>query len=301
MRFEQLRYLEAALRTGSFRRAAKELDVAQPTISTQVQRLEEDLGVVLLDRGAHGVTGTFAAQRILPHLFAALNAEHALREEASAINGLKAGHIRLAAVTAASQALLPRVVQRLQSEHPNIRFEVTEGGSEMVRDGVAAGRFDGGLLTRFTMASAADPELRYIDLLEGRLVLAIPENHPLASKPFVTGSDLEGQPIIEFTLGSVLRQAFELLTDGVDYRPVYFTENAETAQRMVRAGVGIAIANTLAPSTISGDGVVLAPLNTEWSETRLAVVLRPGERPSPAMQTFLHLVREERARLHTNR
>src|SRR5690606_37820132 len=98
--------------------------------------------------------GTFAAERILPHVFAALNAEHALREEASAINGLKAGHIRLAAVTAASQALLPRVVQRLQAEHPNIQFEVTEGGSEMVREGVAAGRFDGGLLTRFTMASA---------------------------------------------------------------------------------------------------------------------------------------------------
>lgn len=50
MRFEQLRYLEAALRTGSFRQAAKELDISQPTITNQVQRLEEDLGVVLVVR-----------------------------------------------------------------------------------------------------------------------------------------------------------------------------------------------------------------------------------------------------------
>jgi LysR family hydrogen peroxide-inducible transcriptional activator len=298
MRFEQLKYLETALRTGSFRQAAKELAIAQPTISTQVQRLEEDLGVVLLQRSAHGVRGTYAAERILPHVFAALNAEHALREEASAINGLTAGYIRLAAVTAASQALLPSVVQRLQADHPNIRFQVTEGGSEMVREGVAAGRFDGGLLVRFKTPPPQPGDLRYIDLLEGRLVLAIPENHPLASKPFISGPDLAHQPVIVFTIGSVLREAFEILTEGVDVKPVYYTENAETAQRMVRAGVGIAIGNTLAPSTISGDGVVLAPLTGEWTETRLSVVLRPDEQLSPAMQTFLHIVREERARLH---
>ncbi|MBO1267737.1 helix-turn-helix domain-containing protein [Arthrobacter cavernae] len=61
MRFAQLRYLEAALRTGSFRQAAKELDISQPTITNQVQRLEEDLGVILVTRGAKGVRPTYAA------------------------------------------------------------------------------------------------------------------------------------------------------------------------------------------------------------------------------------------------
>ncbi|MDQ4117114.1 MAG: LysR family transcriptional regulator, partial [Actinomycetota bacterium] len=61
MRFEQLRYLEAALRHGSVRRAAAELGVTQPSISAQIQRLEEDLGVVLVIRGSRGVRPTGAA------------------------------------------------------------------------------------------------------------------------------------------------------------------------------------------------------------------------------------------------
>ena len=81
MRFEQLRYLEAALRTGSFRQAAKELGVPQPTITNQIQRLEEDLGVVLVLRTAQGVRPTYAAERILPHAEAAIQAENLLRQE----------------------------------------------------------------------------------------------------------------------------------------------------------------------------------------------------------------------------
>ena len=72
MRFVQVRSLEAALRTGSFRQAAMELNTTQPTITNQVQRLEEDLGVVLVIRDAKGVLPTYAAEAILPHVVAAV-------------------------------------------------------------------------------------------------------------------------------------------------------------------------------------------------------------------------------------
>lgn len=293
MRFEQLRYLEAALRTGSFRKAAVELRVAQPTISTQVQRLEEDLGVVLLIRGTQGVRPTYAVEQLLPHFMTALRAEHAMRQGASAIGGLREGRINLAAVSAASQTILPRVVRRLQREYPNIHFQVIETGSQSVHAGVADGRFDAGLMTRFKGQPADN--MRYVDLAEGRHVLAVPEGHPLASKSTISGADLEGQPVIIFTLPSLVRQAFEMLTEGVAINPVYYTDSPETAQRMVRAGVGIAIGNTLAVSTRSGDGAVLVPLKGDAFELRLSVVLRPDEQLSPALSIFLQLLREERA------
>lgn len=303
MRFEQLRYLEAALRTGSFRQAAKELGVSQPTITNQVQRLEEDLGVILVMRGAHGVRPTYAAEQILPHALAAIRAERMLREEASAIEGLKIGSVRLATVTVGAMVVLPDVVKRLHDEHPNIRFEVTEGGSEMVRHGVLAGHFDVGMLTRLG-SPEEDPDLdqlHFVDLLTGRLVLCVPESHPLADAESLDVAGLSGEPLIFFRKGSILRNAFERLVEGIEARVVYTTDGAETAQQMVRAGVGISIANTLAPSTVSRPGVALVPINEPWARTTLSAVVRAGELRGPVVQTLLRLLREDAARAGAGR
>jgi LysR family hydrogen peroxide-inducible transcriptional activator len=297
MRFEQLRYLEAALRTGSFRQAAKELGVSQPTITNQIQRLEEDLGIVLVLRGAQGVKPTYAGERILPHAIEAIQAEHLLRQEASAIDSLKIGSIRLATVSTGSLTVLPPVVKRLHDEHPNIRFEVTEGGSDMVRHGLTAGHFDVGLVTRLGLDEEDDSDqFHFVDLMTGRLVLSVPESHPLADRESLDIADLDDQPLIFFKKGSILRRAFEHLVEGVEARVVYNTDSAETAQRMVRAGVGIAIANTLAPSTLSGNGVALVPIPGEWTRTTLSVVVRKGQLPSPVVQTFLRLMRQSTKR-----
>lgn len=295
MRIEQLQYLEAAIRTGSFRQAAKELGVAQPTITTQVQRLEEDLGVVLVLRSAQGVRATDAAERVLPHVMSAIRANHALRQEASSIDGLKTGSIRLATVTSASQTLLPKVVKRLHTEHPNIRFEVTEGGSEMVHQGVTNGEFDAGILIRTKHEVPDTSHLTFIDILEGRGVLAIPESHPLAQQDVVEPKDLTGQPLIFHRDGALLRIMLDRFIDGVETRAVYFTDNSSTAQSLVREGVGISIANTLAPLTTGGEGIVLSPLRRPWAEICLSGVVRRDEMRGAVVQTFLGLLRQEAA------
>ena len=295
MRFEQLRYLEAALRTGSFRQAAKELGVSQPTITDQVQRLEEDLGVILLTRGAKGVRPTYAAERILPHVVAAVQAERMLREEASAVGGLKLGSVRLGTAPAGSRTILPRVVKSLLSEFPNVRFEVDEGPSKMVGRGVVSGQFDVGLVTRLPgidTVPAEDALLQYIDLIPGRLVLAVPEGHRLASKDVFEPADLEGEALIFPSESSILRVAFERLLEGFEARIVYTTPNAEASQAMVRAGVGICMANTLLDSTVSGNGVALVPLPFEWANLHLSAIVRKGEARPSAVQAFLRLLRE---------
>lgn len=295
MRFAQLRYLEAALRTGSFRQAAKELDISQPTITNQVQRLEEDLGVILVTRGAKGVQPTYAADRILPHVMAAVQAERMLREEASAIGGLKLGTVRLGTVPAGSQTILPKTVRRLLTDFPNVRFEVDEGPSKLVVRGVLSGHFDVGLVTRLPgieLTPAEDALLQHIDLLAGRLVLAVPEDHRLASKDDFDPSDLEGEALIFPAESSILRMAWERLLEGIEARIVYTTPNAEASQAMVRAGVGICMANTLLDSTVSGNGVALVPLPFEWAQASTSAIVRKDEARSPAVQAFLRLVRE---------
>lgn len=301
MRFAQLRYLEAALRAGSFRQAAKDLNISQPTITSQVQRLEEELGVLLVTRGAKGVQPTYAAEQILPHVKAAVQAERMLREDASAISGLQIGVVRLGIVPAAAQTILPSVVQRLLVEYPNLRFDADEGPSRMVLKGVLSGKFDVGLITRLPgieLIPAEDALLDHIDLMSGHVVLSVPEDHPLTEKDVFDPEDLEGESLIFPAESSVLKVAFERLIEGIEARITYTTPNAESTQAMVRAGVGLGIANTLVPSTRSGDGVSLIPLHYDWAKAKTSAVVRKDEARSSAVHALLRLLREESADYH---
>lgn len=293
VRFEQLRYLEAAVRTGSFRQAARELGVSQPTITNQIQRLEEDLGVVLMLRDSRGARSTEAAERMLPHVIAAIRAEDMMRQEASAMDSLMIGSVKLGTVATGSSVLLPSVIRQMHDQHPNIRFDVSEVGSGSVLAGVSNGSYDIGLAVR--IEALEDPgeyaHLQFIELLTGRLVLCVPDDHPLSQSEDFAFSDLDNQPLVFFRQGSILRTAMEKLMDGFEARVVYTADNAETAQRMVRMGVGISIANTLAPSTQSGEGVTLIPINEPWARTKLGAVLRKDEHRPPLVQTLLRLIK----------
>lgn len=293
MRFEQLHYLDTALRLGSVRRAASELGITQPSLSAQIQRLEEDLGVVLLVRGPRGVRATDAAQAVLPHVRAALRAENALRQEASAITGLRAGRVRLGSISAASHRVLPGIVQRFQRELPNIHFQVTEAGSAAIRNAVAAGDFDIGILSRFLHGPAGDDHLRYVDLAQGRIVLCLPPGHPLTQRDPIRSHDLDGATMVAFHKGYLLREAFDALTQIHDVHPVYYTDSAETAHRMVAAGVGLSLASTLAPTTLMSDNVRFVNIDEPWAETRMSVVLRADEQPPPAVRALLQILRTE--------
>lgn len=293
MRFEQLHYLDVTLREGSLRAAAVELGISQPSLSSQIQRLEEDLGVVLLVRTSHGVRATDAAHAVLPYVRAAIRAENALRQEASAITGLREGRVRLGTISAASNGVLPVVVQRFQREHPNIHFQVTEDGSTAIREMIGAGDFDIAIISRYKDDPLRDSRLRYVDLAEGHIVLAVPHEHPLAQRKSVCGADLAGASLVAFHKGYLLRDALGLLTRGRDVHIVYYTDSAETAHKMVAAGVGLSLASTLATRADSERSIRYVPIDEPWAETRMSVVLRSDEQPPPAVRSFLQMLRDE--------
>lgn len=159
MRFTQLTYLEAALQLGSLRKAAAHLGVAQPSLTQQIQRLEEELNVVLLVRGHNGVTPTDAAVALLPHVRRALQAEESLHQAAGAINGLHIGRLRLGTIPAASKMFVPQVVRKFQLAYPQISFDVTEEGSGQIRESLLAGELDCGVLARWRVESKRDEGL----------------------------------------------------------------------------------------------------------------------------------------------
>lgn len=295
MRFEQLHYLDAAIRFGSLRRAAIQLGVSQPTISSQIQRLEEELGVLLIVRATRGVSATDAGLKLLPQLHAALRAEADIRRVSDSIVGLASGCVSMGVTPAASQLVLPELVQEFRLDYPDIDFTVTESVSTDISRTVAAGDVDMGIVARFS-ADDVPGAFRHTDLATGRIVLCIPTHHPLAARDVVSVADLAGQPMIVFQRGSLLREAFDHLLGEVRMETAYEINSAESAQRLVRAGVGLALGHTLAPSTRSVPGVVLATLDFPWMETRLSAILRADRQPAPAVAEFYKRLRDRWSR-----
>lgn len=292
MRFEQLHYLDVTLRAGSMRAAAEELGISQPSLSGQIQRLEEDLGIVLFVRSSHGVRPTDAAEAVIPYVRAAIRAENALRQEASAISGLRAGRVRLGTISAASNGVLPSVVRRFQREHPSIHFQVTEGGSQRIRELLFDDECDIAVISRYAKDPLDDARFRYIDLANGRIVLAVPARHPLARRRSVRPQDIAGTSVVAFHPGYLLRDALDLLTRDVEVQIVYYTDSAETANRMVAAGVGISLASTLAAQSKAFPDIRYVRIDEPWAETRMSVVLRANEQPPPAVRGFLRMLRD---------
>lgn len=296
MRIEQLRYADTAIRLGSLRKAAHELGITQPSLSQQIQRLEEELGIVLLIRRPNGVRPTDAATAVLPHMRMALRAEERLRQEASAINELSKGRVRLGSIATASRTLLPTVVRRFQREHPSIRFQVTEDGSEIIRDRVLEGELDGGIVSRMFDDEASMSRLAVEDLADGQIVVCLHAGHRLWDRPAVRATDLAGESLIAFHHGYLLRTAYERLARVTDVQAVYFTDSSETARRMVAAGVGIALISRLGTTddaAVRAGRIRFVLLQEQWAESRMSWVRRIDEQPPPAVRALLQILRAE--------
>lgn len=296
MRLDQLRYAEVAIRLGSLRRAARELGIAQPSLSAQIQRLEEELGVVLLIRRPNGVQPTDAARALMPHLRSALRAEQSLRQEASAISGLREGRVRLGAMASASRLLMPNIVRRFRQDYPAIHFQVTEGGSDAIRDRVAQGDLDLGIVSRFVDDTESMAGLAAEDLTSGSLVLGVPAGHRLHERHEIVPEDLDDEDMIVFHRGYLLRTAFDRFAAGRSARPVYYTERAETALGLVAAGVGVSILSGLQDPERCGfpaDSVRYIPLAGAWARTTVSRIRRADEQPTPAARVLANMLREE--------
>src|SRR5690625_3436688 len=142
VRFKQIRYAEAAIRLGSLRRAAVEQEIAQPSLSQQIKRLEEELDVVLFVRHPTGVQATEAALGLVETFRNALRVEEAMRQSVAAFGEIKKGFVRVGAAPTLSRLIMPQAVAKFQDLHPNVRIEIHEAGSHSLRDSVRNGVLD---------------------------------------------------------------------------------------------------------------------------------------------------------------
>ena len=142
MELQQLRYFIAVADSGKFTAAARDLHVAQPSISKQLRKLEDELGAALLERRRTGVVLTDAGAILLPWAKRMLADLDGARSEVAGLATLEGGRLSVGATPSLSTVLLPRVLAAFHAEHPGITLSVVEAGSRDLVDRLAAGDLD---------------------------------------------------------------------------------------------------------------------------------------------------------------
>ncbi|MDP9021131.1 MAG: LysR family transcriptional regulator [Actinomycetota bacterium] len=200
-----LRAFCAAVSAGSLSAAARQLGISQPGLSRRVQRLEDELGVALLIRGAGGIRLTHAGQRFLTFATRTLAEYDAIRAEARFPAGAMAGTIGIVASTTPGEYLVPELVARFVDEQPGVKTrEFVTDSAGVARHLLDHDRWDVG----FSGRRVDHPRLRYEPIGQDEIVLAAPSSHPLAERSAVTVDDLAGQRLIQREEGSGTQQTF---------------------------------------------------------------------------------------------
>ena len=298
VRFQQLRYLDTALREGSVRRAAQRLGISQPSLSQQLQRLEEELDLVLLVRTRSGVRPTESAERLLPHIQRLLAAERTVLEEASAIRGMQTGHVRVGAVPTAIRVLLHELIPSFRSTLPKVGVELWESDSASVSRRVAAGTLDLGVIGLLPGERPSWLEgLSTVGLCHESLVLCVPRDHRLRSGE-IDIEDLARQPWISYGSGFVFAATSRLLFPADPPQPVFHTNDTATAMIMVGAGVGLAFLPRSAVARPPTDQIALrGDLGAHVTPPEIALnLVRRADMPSPpSARRFATMLRHRAA------
>src|SRR2546428_13123080 len=195
------RYYVAAAEERNVPNAGCHLGVAQPSVSKQIRKLEEELGAPLFHRMKGNVALTAAGEALLPWARRVLGDLDAATVEVRELTELRRGRLALGATPSVSTSLLPRALARFHASYPGVELVVREAGS---RDLVAALE-EGALDLAPGILPLKHEVLETTPLFKEELVLAVPPGHPLAARKTVSMGDLRGVPLWMFREGYDLR------------------------------------------------------------------------------------------------
>ena len=282
MELTPLRYFREIVRVGHMTRAAAELGVTQPALSTVVRKLEAEVGTELLHRTGRGVEPTEAGRLFLEHVDESLRAADEAVDAVRELVGLQRGSIRIGGGATATTYLLPDVVSSFRALHPGLRFYVREAGSRTVAAAVLSGALDFGIVT-LPIESPQASDLMTIPLVDDELRLIVPGAHRLSGRRTFRWKDIDGESMVAFEAGSAVRRVIDdtMTAAGVSANVVMELRSIESIKQMVAAGIGIGLVSRFALSKGEGIRCKDAPV-----VRRLAIVRRADRVPAPAPMEF---------------
>lgn len=284
MNLRDLKYLVALAEHRHFGRAAAACFVSQPTLSTQIRKLEEELGLPLVERAPRKVMLTPAGQDAAARARVIVAEVEQMKEAARRSRDPEAGTVRLGIFPTLGPYLLPHVIPRIRGRFPQLELLLVEEKSDVLLDRLREGRLDAALLA----LPVIDDQLHCEFLFEEPFLLAVSGKHPLARRDHLDVQELSAQRLLLLEDGHCLRdQALEVCRlFGANEKSEFRATSLETLRQMVAADVGITLLPSLSvqPPVPRSENIHLLDFTGEGQPSRrIAMVWRR----SSAMNGFL--------------
>ena len=272
MTLQDLRYVVTLAETRNFARAAKACYVSQPTLSTQIKKLEDELGLALFERTNKRVMPTPAGFELIVQARVVLEEAEKLQQMAQQALDPMAGPLRLGVIPTLGPYLLPHLVPQLRADYPRLSLYLREDLTANLIERLRSGALDAILLALPIQTDG----LELIELFREPFVMALPKDSPLAGKSEVMETDLMGVQLLLLEDGHCLRDQ-ALAVCGLpqprgteDFRG----SSLETLRQMVAAGVGCTLLPALAADAAGTGGMKLT--------SDQLIELRPFAAPVPS-------------------
>ncbi|MEO7936623.1 MAG: LysR substrate-binding domain-containing protein, partial [Dokdonella sp.] len=244
MNLRDLQYLVALAEHKHFGRAAEATFVSQPTLSTQIMKLEDELGVALVERTPRKILLTEVGREIVQRARDVLNEVEQIRLIARRTLDPESGTLRLGIFPTLGPYLLPHVIPQIRERFPRLELLLVEEKTEVILRQLREGRLDAGILA----LPVHDQQLHVEKLFDEPFVLAVPAGNPLANHRSIKLDDLADQNLLLLEDGHCLRdQALEVCQlAGAGEKSGFRATSLETLRQMVAANVGITLLPILA-------------------------------------------------------
>ncbi|HYM41246.1 MAG TPA: LysR substrate-binding domain-containing protein [Steroidobacteraceae bacterium] len=274
LKLKDLRYLVAVADQRHFGRAAASCFVSQPTLSAQLKKLEQSLGVQLIERAPNNVCLTPAGEEIVARARRILEAGEEVVALARSQRDPLAGRLAVALLPTIGPYLLPRVLPAIRKALPRLELRLYEYRTGPMLERLHAGELDLGILALPVEAGG----LESCELYREPFVVALPQRHPLAGRERIRVSDLRDEPLLLLEDGHCLRdQALEVCSRGGARESQDFRATSlETLRQMVAAGAGVTLLPQLAGRGAyrNARGVTLRPFAKPVPQRRIGAVWR---------------------------
>ena len=295
MNLRDLQYIIAVAETHHFGQAAERCFVSQPTLSGQIKKLEEELGVTIFERTNRAVEVTPVGEAILAHARQMMEQADVIQQLARAQQDPLAGPLRIGAIPTLSPYLMPLVLMPLKKQHPQMKLVLSEELTDTLLQRLRNHEIDAALLA----TPAEEQDLETLPLFDEPFWVAYPRKHPFYTKDKITLRDLDHENLLLLAEGHCLaKQAMDVCHikerqaqgDMADLRAA----SLETLIQLVSAGFGITLVPALAMggSWTTGSGVVAQPLAIADAARRVSLVFRHSFPRRAALQAFADIILE---------
>lgn len=294
MNLRDLQYVIAVAETRHFGQAAQRCHVSQPTLSGQIKKLEEELGVAIFERTNRAVEITPVGKAIVERARLIMEQADAIQQLARAQQDPLAGPLRVGAIPTLSPYLMPLILIPLQKQHPQMKLVLSEELTDNLLARLRNHEIDAALLA----TPVEEQGLTALPLFDEPFWVAFPRKHAFYTREKITLADLQTQPLLLLAEGHCLaRQVADIChlerreqqaAELVDLR----ASSLETLIQLVRAGFGLTLLPALAMqgTWVSGSGVVAQPLAGGNASRRVSLVYRQSFPRQVALQALADII-----------